>query len=73
MSPVPPGAGAAPARGTGHDAGSSAENRRGCPEEICNKAGEEVVARKTRVWHVCYLQGHHARNKRHMLGSLAAG
>lgn len=45
----PAGAGAAPARGTGHDAGGSAENTPGCPEEICNKAGEMVVAMKTKV------------------------
>lgn len=45
----PAGAGAAPARGTGHGADSSAENSPGCPEEIRNKAGEQVVAVKTRV------------------------
>lgn len=63
------GAGAAPARGTGHGAGGSAENRPGCPEEICNKAGEQVVAMKTRVWHVCCLQGQCDSSKRPMLGS----
>lgn len=70
---TPAGAGGAPTRCTGHNAGSSAENRRGCPEEICNKAGEQVVAKKTRVWRVCYLQGHHDSNKRPMLGCSAAG
>lgn len=64
----PAGAGAAPARGTGHNADSSAENRPGCPEEIRNKAGEQVVVRKTRVCHV-YLQRCHDSSKTPMLGN----